>query len=151
MLDSIINEVKKRLATKEHFRKAEKGTKSIVYLSDSFVVKINRNLTVLKNESEVLKALDLNITPAFVDFYRINGFGVLIEKKLRGKAIDDVWKNINIKDKDKIAADIAETICKINRHKKDYFWSAQFNRKFKTYKDLLFYKFKLHQKKNFKE
>lgn len=149
MIDSIINEVKKRLAIKEDFRKAEKGTRSTVFLSDSFVVKINKNLTVLKNESEVLKMLDLDVAPAFVDFYIIRDFGVLIEKKLEGRAIDDVWKSINIADKDKIVADIAGTVHKINQHKKDYFWSAQFDTKFKTYKDLLFYKFKLYQKRIF--
>ncbi len=149
MADFIINEVKKRLAAKENFQKAEKGTRSTVYLSDNFAVKINKDLSVLKNESEVLKALNLNITPKFVNFYIIQGFGVLAEKKLGGRAIDDVWKDINIADKDKIITDIAGNIYKINQHKKDYFWSAQFNVKFKTYKDLLFYKFKLYQKRIF--
>lgn len=150
MADSIIDEVKKRLTIKEDFRKAEKGTRSAVYFSDRFVVKINKDSTVLKNESEVLRVLDLDIVPRLVEFYIIRDFGVLIEKKLEGRTVDDVWRSINIVDKDKIAADIAGTICKINQHKKDYFWSAQFDIKFKTYKDLLFYKFKLYQKRIFK-
>ncbi len=149
MVDSIIDEVKKRLATEEDFRKAEKGTRSTVYISDRFVVKINKDLAVLKNESEVLKMLNLDIVPRFVEFYIIQNLGVLIEKKLEGQAIDDVWRSINVVDKDKIVADITGIICKINQHKKDYFWSAQFDVKFKTYKDLLFYKFKLYQKKIF--
>ena len=146
MENSIIDEVRKKLAVKENFQKAEKGTRSEVYLSDSFVVKINKDSAVLKNESEVLKTLDLSITPAFVDFFIIKNFGILIEKKLEGKAIDGVWKNINITNKNKIVTDIAETIYKINHYKKNYFWSAQFDKKFKTYKDLLFYKFKLNKK-----
>lgn len=148
-MDSIINEVKKRLATKEDFRKAEKGTRSTVYLSDRFVVKINKDLSMLKNESEVLEVLNLDIAPRLVEFYIIRNIGVLMEKKLEGQAVDDVWKNINIADKDKIVADIAGNIYKINQHTKDYFWSAQFDEKFKTYKDLLFHKFKLYQKRIF--
>ncbi|MFC1615448.1 phosphotransferase [Patescibacteria group bacterium] len=148
-MDSIINKVKKRLSTKENFRKTEKGTRSTVYLSDNFAVKINKDLSMLKNESEILKVLNLNITPEFVNFYIIQGVGVLVEKKLEGSSIDDVWKNINITDKDKIVTDIVKTIYKINRHKKDFFWSSQYDVKFKTYKELLFYKFKLYQKRIF--
>lgn len=149
MSDYVISEVKKRLATKEYFRKAEKGTRSEVYLSDSFAVKINKNLTMLKNESDVLKSLDLNTTPAFVNFYKIKDFGVLVEKKLEGEAINDVWKNIDIIAKNKIVDDIAENIYKINQHKKNYFWIAQYDFKFRTYGDLLFYKFKSYQKRIF--
>lgn len=146
MTNYIIDEIKKKLATKENFRKAEKGTKSIVYISDSFAIKINKNLTVLKNESEILKILNLNVIPAFVGFYKIKDIGVLIEQKLKGEIISDVWKNINIADKNKIITDIAKNVYKINQCQKNYFWSAQFNVKFKTYGDLLLYKFKTYQK-----
>lgn len=146
MANFIIDEVKKKLATKENFWKAEKGTRSDVYISDSFAIKINKNLTILKNESEILKVLNLNVIPAFVDFYKIKDTGVLIEQKLKGEIIGDVWKNINIADKNKIITDIVESIYKINQRQKNYFWSAQFNVKFKTYGDLLLYKFKTHQK-----
>ncbi|MCX6813491.1 MAG: phosphotransferase [Candidatus Azambacteria bacterium] len=149
MADFIINEIKKRLATKEDFRKTGKGTRSTVYLSDHFVVKINKDYAVLKNESEVLKVLDLDVAPKLMEFYIIRDYGVLIEKKIEGQAIDDVWRSIRAIDKDKIATDIATAICKINQHKKKYFWSAQFDIKFKTYRDLLFYKFKLYQKRIF--
>jgi len=149
MVDSIIGEVKKRLATKEDFRKAEKGTRSTVYLSAHFVVKINKDLTALKNESEVLKLLNLDIAPKLVEFYVTQDSGVLIEKKLEGQTIDNVWKSVDAIDKDKIVADIAESVYRINQYKKDYFWSAQFDIKFKTYEDLLFYKFKLYQKRIF--
>lgn len=146
MMDSILNEVKKRLVIKEDFQKAKKGTRSIVYFSDHFVIKINKDSAILKNESEILKILSLDTVPKFVGFYIIKDFGVLVEKKLEGQAIDDIWKSIDVVDKDKITADIAGTICRINQYKKGYFWSAQFDLRFKTYEDLLFYKFKLYQK-----
>ena len=149
MADSIIKEVKERLAIKEDFQKAEKGTRSQVFLSDNFVIKVSRDLTVSKNESEVLKTLTLDIAPRFVTFCIIQNYGVLVEKKMKGRAIDDVWKDIKAPDKKKIVADIVKAVCKINQQKKDYFWSAQFDMKFKNYKDLLFHKFKLNEKQIF--
>jgi len=148
-IDSIIKEVKERLAIKEDFQKAEKGTRSQVFLSDNFVIKVSRDLTVSKNESEVLKTLTLDIAPRFVTFCIIQNYGVLVEKKMKGRAIDDVWKDIKAPDKKKIVADIVKAVCKINQQKKDYFWSAQFDMKFKNYKDLLFHKFKLNEKQIF--
>ena len=149
MADSIIKEVKERLAIKEDFQKAEKGTRSQVFLSDNFVIKVSRDLTVSKNESEVLKTLTLDIAPRFVTFCIIQNYGVLVEKKMKGRAIDDVWKDIKAPDKKKIVADIVKAVCKINQQKKDYFWLAQFDMKFKNYKDLLFHKFKLNEKQIF--
>lgn len=147
--DSIVKEVKKRLAIKEDFQKADKGTSSQVFFSDNFVIKVNRNLTVSKNESEVLKTLTLDIAPRFVAFYTIKNYGVLVEQKIKGQSIDDAWKDIEIPSRRRIVADIAEAVYKINQQKKDYFWSAQFDMKFKNYKDLLFYKFKLNEKQIF--
>ncbi len=149
MINSIIKEVKERSAIKEDFRKAEKGTRSQVFLSENFVIKINRNLTVLKNESEVLKTLTLDTAPKFVAFYIIQNYGVLVEQKINGQLIDGVWKDIKISNRERIVADIAGTVYKINQQKKDYFWSAQFDMKFKNYKDLLFHKFKLSEKQIF--
>ncbi len=148
-MDSIVKEVKERLAVKEDFRKAEKGTRSEVFLSENFVIKINRDLTVSKNESEVLKTLDLDIAPKFLAFYTIKNHGVLVEQKIKGRSIDDVWKDVEISNRKKIVADTAEAVYKVNRQKKDYFWSAQFDIKFKNYKDLLFHKFKLNEKQIF--
>ncbi|MEK7624167.1 MAG: phosphotransferase [Patescibacteria group bacterium] len=149
MTDLILKEVKDRLAIKEDFQKAEKGTRSQVLLSKNFVIKINRDLTILKNESEVLKTLVLDVAPNFLAFYTIQNYGVLVEQKIKGRAIDDAWKNIEITNKKRIATDIVEAIHKINQQKKDYFWSAQFDVKFRNYKDLLFHKFKLNEKKIF--
>lgn len=146
MTNSIVKEVKERLTIKEDFQKAEKGTRSQVFLSENFAIKINRNLIILKNESEVLKTLTLDIAPEFVAFYEIQNCGVLVEKKIKGRAIDDVWKDIETTDKQRIVTDISEAVYKINQNKKDYFWSAQFDIKFKNYKDLLFHKFKLNEK-----
>jgi len=148
-IDSILKEVKERLAIKEDFWKAEKGTRSQVFLSENFVIKINRNLSISKNESEVLKTLALDIAPRFVAFYTIQNCGVLVEQKIKGQSIDDVWKDIKIPSRKRIVADIAGAVYKINQQKKDYFWSAQFDMKFKNYKDLLFHKFKLNQKQIF--
>jgi len=149
MVDSIVKKVKERLAIKEDFRKVEKGTGSQVLLSENFVIKINRDLIISKNESEVLKTLTLDIAPKFVAFYTIQNYGVLVEQKMKGQTIDDVWKDIKITNRKRIATDIVKVIRKINQQKKDYFWSAQFDMKFKNYKDLLFYKFKLNQKQIF--
>ena len=51
MTDLILKEVKDRLAIKEDFQKAEKGTRSQVLLSKNFVIKINRDLTILKTKA----------------------------------------------------------------------------------------------------
>lgn len=141
MINSIIEEVKKRLNISEDFVKAEKGTRSQVFLSDNFVIKINSNFAMLKNEREVLGLIDLKIVPRYIDFFIIKDRGVLVEQRIKGLAIDDVWKSTDIINRERIVADIAGMVYKVNELKRNYFWSAQFNEKFKNYKDLLFYKF----------
>lgn len=145
MMDNIISTVKQKLGINEIFKKAEKGTRSMVYLSDNFVIKINQDSAILKNEGEVLKSLNLDMSPKFVAFYEIENHGVLVEKMLAGQAIDEVWKDIDTARKDVIVASIVDAINKINQLKNDYFWSAQFQVKFVDYADLLLHKFKVNQ------
>lgn len=150
MISEIISAVNQKLGINEVFKKAEKGTRSMVYLSDNFVIKINQNSIILKNEGEVLKSLNLDMAPKFIAFHEIEDYGVLIEKKLVGQAIDEAWKDVDTAHREVIVASIADTISRINQFKNDYFWSAQFQIKFLDYADLLLHKFKINQENIFK-
>ncbi len=146
----IIKKAKNRLSITETFKKAEKGTKSQVYLSDNFVIKINKKIEFLKNEYAILKSLDFDVVPKVIDFLVIQNHGVLIEKKLVGQSIDEIWRTLDTKDKNKIIQDLVNIILEFNKKKYNYFWSAQCTKKFNSYSELLFYKFDLNKEKIFK-
>jgi thiamine kinase-like enzyme len=149
-INKILEKVQKRLKISNGFEKVEKGTRSEVYLSKDFIVKINENSTVLQQEGSILRSLDFAIVPKVIDFFIFNGYGVLVEKRLLGESLDEIWKNLRDKNKNKIIEDLTNFVFKINKVKFDYFWSVQYNKKFKSYDELLFHKFRSYQQKIFK-
>ncbi|MBU3934507.1 aminoglycoside phosphotransferase family protein [Patescibacteria group bacterium] len=146
-INKILEKVQKKLEISKGFEKVEKGTRSEVYLSKDFIVKINENSTVLQQEGSILRSLDFAIVPKVIDFFIFNGHGVLVEKRLLGESLDEIWKNLRDKNKNKIIEDLTDFVFKINKVKYDYFWSVQYNKKFKSYDELLFHKFRSYKEK----
>lgn len=70
-----------------------------------------------------------------------------MEKRLLGQSIDEIWKTLKNNDKDKIIQELTDFVFKIHKVKIDYFWSVQYGKKFKSYNELLFYKFRLYERK----
>jgi len=146
-INKILEKVQKKLEISKGFEKVEKGTRSEVYLSKDFIVKINENSTVLQQEGSILRSLDFAIVQKVIDFFIFNGHGVLVEKRLLGESLDEIWKNLRDKNKNKIIEDLTDFVFKINKVKYDYFWSVQYNKKFKSYDELLFHKFRSYKEK----
>lgn len=71
-MNRTLEKARERLKISESFKRAEKGTRSEVYLSQNFVIKINKNIPLLKHEASVLRSLNSNIVPEIVDFFVVD-------------------------------------------------------------------------------
>jgi aminoglycoside phosphotransferase (APT) family kinase protein len=138
VIESIISLCKSRLNIDEDFSKAQKGTRSQVYLSDNYVIKINKDPEILEGEKEILSGLDFNSVPKVLDFFTEQGQGVLVEKRLPGDSLDESWRHLPEETKNEIIFDLVGTVKKVHQIKKDKFWWARHARRhFVSYAELL--------------
>ena len=56
-MNKLINKVKAKLKIDENFVKAETGTRSQVFLSDNYVLKINNQKELITGESHILQLI----------------------------------------------------------------------------------------------
>lgn len=148
-IKNIINLIKNELNIQEDFIRAEKGTRSNVYLSEHYVFKINQNINLLKSEAEILKSIKADKIPKFVKFLIKNKYSVLIEKRLLGVPVDCLWKNLTEDQKDQYIRDLVELVFYIHKCRFKKFWSVQYHQYFENYDELLQYKLRIYQNKIF--
>ncbi|PIS42245.1 MAG: hypothetical protein COT24_04240 [Candidatus Kerfeldbacteria bacterium CG08_land_8_20_14_0_20_40_16] len=144
---NIISEIKREFKITEKFSKASNGTNSQVFVSENFIIKINKNITALKKEYDVIKSLKSKYVPKALGFVNLKGHGAIIEKRINGDDVQKVWKQFSQKNKTRIINDLAVALASFHRQKYDYFWSLKSNKKFKSYDKLLIIRFKEYKKR----
>ena len=134
----ILKTSKRRLKIDEIFVKARKGTRSKVYLSDNYAIKINPEGDILKGEYLTIKSINFKFAPRVLDFFKIEGCGVLTEKKIKGVGLDEAWRNLSDKGRSELISDLSRAIAKIHSIKKESFWWARTpDKKYQSYGELL--------------
>lgn len=146
---NIISKIKRELKITEKFVKAIHGTNSQVFVSENFVIKINKNLRAVKNEYNVIKSLKSKYIPKALGFVNLKGYGIIVEKRIKGDDVQKVWKKLDLKNKTKIINDLSATITSFHRQKRDYFWSLKSNKRFNSYDKLFISRFKEYQERIF--
>lgn len=144
-MQEIINKVQKDLGIREEFQKAEDGTKSVVFLSDHYVIKINQDNNLIKNEAQVLNSLKCTYSPKVLLYFQHQNMGVLVENKISGQSLEKEWKNQSDEQKEQIIKDLSDFNKNIHSQKKERFWSAQYNQQCENYTDLLAIRFLMHK------
>ena len=146
---NVISKVKQIFKITEKFTKATTGTNSQVFVSKNFVIKMNQDIAVIKNEYAVIKSLKLKYFPETMDFTNLSGYGIILEKRIKGSDVQKVWRRLKLKNKAKIINDLATAVSSFHRQKHPYFWSLKSNKKFRSYDKLLINKFKEYKKRIF--
>lgn len=149
-MQGIIKKVQKDIGIREEFHKAEDGTKSVVFLSEHFVIKINKDSNLIKNEALVLNSLKCAYSPKVLSYFQYQNMGVLVESKISGQSLEKEWKNQSDGQKNQIIKDLGAFNQKIHSLKKNIFWSAQYNQQCKYYADLLAIRFLMFKDQIFK-
>lgn len=145
----IISKIKQEFKIFEKFKKAATGTNSQVFVSENFVIKMNQDITVIKNEYAVIKSLKLKYLPEALGFTNLAGYGIILEKRIKGDDVQRVWRRLNLKNKAKIINNLATAVSSFHRQKHPYFWLLKSNKKFRSYDQLLLNKFKEYKKRIF--
>ncbi|PIY95939.1 MAG: hypothetical protein COY66_05375 [Candidatus Kerfeldbacteria bacterium CG_4_10_14_0_8_um_filter_42_10] len=146
---NVISKVKQIFKITEKFTKATTGTNSQVFVSKNFVIKMNQDIAVIKNEYAVIKSLKLKYFPETMDFTNLSGYGIILEKRIKGSDVQKAWRRLKLKNKAKIINDLATAVSSFHRQKHPYFWSLKSNKKFRSYDKLLINKFKEYKKRIF--
>jgi len=143
---NIISKIKHRFQITENFIKATTGTNSQVFVSENFIIKINKNKIDIKNEHAVIRSLKSVYAPKILGLVSLKGCSVIVEKRIKGQDTQKIWKQLNLKDKKKIVDNLADAIFSFHKIRCGYFWSVKTNKKFKSYDQLLLRKFQINRK-----
>ena len=146
---NLISRVKQVFKITEKFAKAVKGTNSQVFVSKNFVIKMNQDITAIKNEYAIIKSFKVKCLPEALNFTELAGYGIILEKRIKGDDVQKVWRRLNPNNKTKIINDLASAVSSFHRQRRSYFWLLKSNKKFRSYDQLLLDKFKKNRKKIF--
>ena len=128
--------IKKKIPVlaKESFWRARSGTRCAVFLSDDFVIRFrDKEPDRLKREIKLLQSLKHPLIPKIIWQGKISGKPVMIENRLPGQTLDEVWRRLPETDKNRIIKDLLGFLDYLRNNHQDKIYSIKTGRHYPNF------------------